>query len=72
MPALDVKLMTKDQDLSFQEARDRNDNTSNDQIRLQALSHSAEALRDSVSRTSRIKFRQGQACNHSTGLLQLG
>jgi hypothetical protein len=31
---LDVKLMTKDQDLSFQRDRDRNNKTSTDQTRL--------------------------------------
>ncbi len=36
MPALDVKLMTKDQDLSSNVARDRNNKTSTDQTRLQA------------------------------------
>jgi hypothetical protein len=56
LPSLNVKLMTKDQDLSFQ--RDPRPEQYYQHRPDQAVnfSHEAEALRDSASRTSRIRF----------------
>jgi hypothetical protein len=60
MTALDVKLMTKDQDLSFYETRDRNNKTSTDQTRLQAslIRQKHCAIRPHLP--AGLDFRQGQ------------
>jgi hypothetical protein len=56
--SLDVKLMTKDQISASNETRNRNNETSIDQTAV-SVSHKTEALHDSTSRASRIRFPTG-------------
>ena len=59
VPPLDVKLMTKDQDLSFQRDPRPEQQDQHRPDQAVSFSHEAEALRDSASRTSRIGFPTG-------------
>src|SRR4029077_19431883 len=59
MPALDVKLMTKDQDLGFQRDPRPEQQDQHRPDQAVSFSHKTEALRDSASRASRIRFPIG-------------
>src|SRR5215831_2056313 len=59
MPSLDVKLMTKNQDLSFQRHPRPEQEDQHRPDQAVSFSHETEALRDSASRTSRIRFPTG-------------
>jgi len=59
MPSLDVKLMTKNQDLSFQRHPGPEQEGQHRPDQAASFSHETEALRDSASRTSRIRFPIG-------------
>jgi len=58
MPALDVKLMTKDQDLSFNETSDRKISQHRPD-QAASFSRKQKTLRDSASRAGRIWFPTG-------------
>jgi hypothetical protein len=60
MPALDVKLMTKDQDLSFNETSDRKISQHRPD-QAASFSRKQKTLRDSASRAGRIWFLTGTA-----------
>jgi hypothetical protein len=59
MPSLDVKLMTKDQDLSFQRGPRPEPQDEHRPDHAASLSHKTETLRDSASLASRIRFPTG-------------
>src|SRR5215472_2761506 len=59
MPSLDVKLMTKNQDLSFQRHPGPEQEVQHRPDQAASFSHETEALRDTASRTSRIRFPAG-------------
>ena len=59
MPSLDVKLMTKDQDLSFQRGPRPEPHDQHRPDHAASFSHKAETLRDSASLASRIRFPTG-------------
>jgi hypothetical protein len=59
MPSLDVKLMTKDQDLSFQRGPRPEPRDQHRPDHAASFSHKAETLRDSASLASRIRFPTG-------------
>jgi hypothetical protein len=61
MPPLDVELMTKDQDLSFQRGPRPEQYDQHRPDQAANFSHKAEALRDSASLASRIRFPTGTA-----------
>jgi hypothetical protein len=57
MPSMDVESMTRIKSSASNETRDRNNKTSIGPTR--SFSHEIEALRDSASRTNRIRFSTG-------------
>jgi hypothetical protein len=59
MPALDVELMTKDQDLSFQRGPRPEQQRQHRPDQAASFSHKTETLRDSASLASRIRFPTG-------------
>src|ERR1700757_2187831 len=59
MPSLDVELMTKDQDLSLQRGPRPEQQGQHRPDQAASFSHKAEALRDSASAASRIRFPTG-------------
>jgi hypothetical protein len=61
MPSLDVKLMTKDQDLSFQRGPRPEQQDQHRPDQAASFSHKTETLRDSASLASRIGFPTGTA-----------
>src|SRR5215469_6514760 len=67
MPSLDVKLMTKNQDLSFQRHPGPEQEGQHRPDQAASFSHETEALRDSASRTSRIRFPTGTVCLTAAG-----
>jgi len=61
IPTLDVKLMTKDQDLSFQRDPRPEQQDQHRPDQAVSFSHKTEALRNSASCASRIRFPIGTA-----------
>jgi hypothetical protein len=59
MPSLDVKLMTEDQDLSFQRGPRPEPHDQHRPDHAASFSHKTETLRDSASLASRIRFPTG-------------
>jgi hypothetical protein len=59
MPSLDVKLMTKDQDLSLQRGPRPEPHDQHRPDHAASFSHKTETLRDSASLASRIRFPTG-------------
>jgi hypothetical protein len=61
MPSLDVKLMTKNLDFSFQRGPRPEPHDQHRPDHAASFSHKTETLRDSASRASRIRFPTGTA-----------
>src|ERR1700730_13189933 len=59
VPSLDVKVMTKDQDLSFQRGPRLEQQHQHRPDQAPSFSHKPETLRDSASLASRIRFPTG-------------